>query len=164
MERLRAVERYLTLASSYVGTKEVGNNSGPIVSEFLQAVGLGPGHAWCAAAQMFFIKKVEAELGINSKVYRSGHCMSIWNKSPKELRLEKPEPGCLIIWNYVGSSSGHIGVVESVNGAATVTTIEGNTSNDAPGVVREGDGLFRKKRSVNGTKKMKVVGFLRVFS
>jgi peptidoglycan hydrolase-like protein with peptidoglycan-binding domain/pimeloyl-ACP methyl ester carboxylesterase len=55
-----------------------------------------------------------------------------------------------------------VGIVESVNADGTFTTIEGNT-NDGSGVTREGIGVFRRQRDLNGSGEMRVVGFLNVF-
>ena len=65
------------------------------------------------------------------------------------------------------TTSGHVGIVirllpDSINGSR-VETIEGNTGNGA-GVVREGDGVYRRVRSLAGSDTMKVKGFLRCWN
>jgi hypothetical protein len=162
MESKELVRLYLELAAQCVGVSEVGgNNCGPEVEGFLACMGLKKGNPWCAAAQMYFIKKVEKMTGVKSSIYKSAHCMTIWNKSPKELRLKKPEPGALMIWKQVNSNSGHIGVVEKVN-THTVVTLEGNTSSDSS-VNRDGDGFHRKLRYLETAGKLQIVGWLKVF-
>ncbi len=156
-------ERLIEIARSFVGvTEKGGNNRGAQVEAFQRAVdGKAQREPWCAAFVQFCITQAEKETGIDCKVYRSEHCMTMWRKSPDDLRLLQPEVGCLMIWNYVGSDRGHIGLVYSVT-PNKIMTIEGNTSPDEE-IVREGDGVYSKVRSWNGSKTMKVAGWLRTF-
>jgi hypothetical protein len=47
--------------------------------------------------------------------------------------------------------------------AEQFTTIEGNTGNGS-GVVREGDGVYKRTRSINGAGTMVVMGFIDPFA
>lgn len=153
------------VAKRYIGTKESGgDNKGAQVEAFQKAVdGKAQGEAWCMAFVQFCINKVEEETNetLKSKIFKSEHCLTVWNKTPVEQRLKVPEPGCLIVWQFGKTASGHVGIVTAV-GPTKVDTIEGNTG-DGQGVVREGDGVYARKRSRTGTSDMKVLGFLRVF-
>jgi hypothetical protein len=66
-----------------------------------------------------------------------------------------------VIWKYIGTSKGHAGFVEKVLDQKTIQTIEFNTR-DSLGVVREGDGCYRRKRSTKGSGAMLVMGFVRI--
>lgn len=150
-------------ASKYIGTKESGgDNRGELIVLFQKALdGKANGESWCAAFLMYCILEIEKLTNKKSKIFKSEHCLTVWNKSPKELRLKEPEVGCLIIWQFGETTDGHIGLVTKVN-KNTVETIEGNTG-DGSGVVRNGDGVYARKRSKFGSEKMKVVGYLKVF-
>lgn len=156
-------KKLIEVAKKYIGVKESGgDNKGKEVEMFQKAVdGKAQGEAWCMAFVQFCINEVEKSDNVKSKVFESEHVMTVWNKTPKEQRLDKPEVGCIILWNFVGTSSGHAGFVEFV-GKTKVDTIEGNTG-DGAGIVREGDGVYLRKRSQTGDAKMKVVGYLKVF-
>lgn len=151
-------------AMKYIGvTEHGGENKGPQVEEFQKAVdGKAAGEPWCAAFMMFCLQQAEDLTGLSSAVHRSEHCLTVWNMTPKDMRREKPEPGCLVIWQYGETTAGHMGIVKEVLPDGRMITIEGNTS-DSSGVEREGDGVFEKNRSVVGSDKMKVAGFLLPF-
>ena len=150
-------------ARQFIGTKEEGgDNKGSLVELFQKALdGKAAGEAWCMAFVQYCVLEVERLTKTKSKIFKSEHCLTVWNKSPKELRLEKPEVGCLVIWQYGDTINGHVGIVTKVN-KNTIETIEGNTGTGA-GVVREGDGVYARKRSKFGSDKMQIKGYLKVF-
>lgn len=153
----------IDIAKKYIGTKEQGgDNRGPLVEMFQKAVnGKAERESWCMCFVQYCILQLEIQNNVKSKVFKSEHCLTVWNKSPKELRLKEPQVGCLIIWQFANSISGHVGIVTKVN-KATVETIEGNTSGSSVSVVREGDEVAAKVRSKTGSKAMKVIGYLKV--
>jgi hypothetical protein len=163
-------QRLIEIATSYIGTKEVGDNGGPQVEEFQKSVGGVAAHqSWCLAFQFFCIKKVDAE--INEKammsvqghsLFETEHCMTLWHNSKATNELKEPVPGSLVIWQFEGGSSGHVGLVVEVDGDK-ITTIEGNTS-DGSGIEREGDGCYKRSRHKwVKTGKMITLGYLRVW-
>ncbi len=156
-------ERLLQVASKYIGTKEEGgDNKGAQVEEFQKAVDdKALCESWCMAFVQFCIKQVEKLTGEESRLASSEHCLTVWNGTPKDLRVSSPEPGCVVIWRHGDSTSGHTGIVVSVSPDSFVT-IEGNTGPGA-GVVREGDGVYQKTRTLAGSEQMKIVGFLMPF-
>jgi len=156
---------FLKELRSYVGISEHGgDNKGKEVEMFQKAVdGKAQSEPWCMAAIQHAIKKVEEKLGIKSKIHKSEHCMTVWNLTPKECRLEKPEPGCIVIWQFGATDKGHTGGVESIKKNGRLQTLEGNTGPSNGEVEREGDGFYEKDRSATGTPKMKIKGFLKVF-
>jgi hypothetical protein len=153
-------------AEKWVGVKEVGgNNKGPDVERFQKAVdGKAEGEPWCAAFVQFCIREVEVNFKPTVVSFRSEHCMTIWNKTPGVHRYGSPKPGFLVIWNYVGTASGHIGIVRRVIDEFTIETIEGNTAPDDNRIEREGDGVYRKIRTTKTVGKMKLVGFIAPFN
>lgn len=157
-------QELIDLASSFEGTKEEGaDNSGPMIENFQKAIdGLATKESWCMCFAQFCIKQIEKKYAVKSKIFKSEHCLTVWNKSPKELRLAEPEPGCLVIWQFGNGSSGHCGIVRKVL-KDKIETVEGNTSGNSKEIVREGDEVAIKSRSKTGSKTMKVIGFLKVF-
>ena len=157
--------KLVDIAKQYIGTKESGgDNKGSQIEEFQKAVdGKAQGEAWCMAFVQFCIEKVEEQTNetSKSKIFKSEHCLTVWNKTPISQRLTVPEVGSLIVWQFGSSSNGHVGIVTNVR-STRVDTIEGNTG-DGAGVVREGDGVYSRNRSRTGSSDMKVLGFLKVF-
>lgn len=149
-------------AQSFIGVREEGNNKGKWVEIFQKAVdGKASQESWCMGFVQYILKEIEKETKESSGIFSSEHCMTVWAKTPDDRKLKKPEVGCIVIWNFVGTSSGHAGIVTRVAGDR-MDTIEGNTG-DGKGVVREGDGVYARNRSHGGDSKMKVVGFLKPF-
>jgi lysozyme len=109
----KATQKLLETARQYIGVKEQAKNSGPEVEKFQKAVdGKAQGEPWCMSFTQFAIKSAESATKVDSKVFSSEHCLTVWNRSPKELRMSQPKPGSLVIWRHGNSSSGHVGIVE----------------------------------------------------
>jgi hypothetical protein len=160
--------KLIEIAKSYIGTKESGgDNKGPQVEEFQKAIGKAESESWCVSFIQYCVKKVDAELGGEAnKLSQTELVLKLWNDG-KDLRIDKPEPGCLILWEHYKDGKrtglGHAGIVTSVSrDGATVMTVEGNTS-DGSGIERNGDGVYARQRatvsSANST--MKVLGFMK---
>jgi len=152
-------------AKRWIGTTEKGgDNKGPEVEKFQKAVdGKASGEPWCMAFVQFCIGQIEQAYGKQSNVFKSEHCLTVWNKSPSALRRPKPEQGCLIVWAMGTTGAGHVGIVDEVVDEKWCWTIEGNTS-DSSSVERNGDGVYRKLRNYRlDSAKMSVKGFLRVW-
>lgn len=161
--------RMLDLAKFHIGVTEVGgNNRGPMVERFQKAVdGKASREAWCMAFQQYLAKLTVEAHGGKCLAYASEHCLTVWNKTPVGARITLPEPGVWVIWKHGDGPSGHVGIVESVH-LDHILTVEGNTG-PGSGIIREGDGVYLKKRPWNSETKsgsvgdMHLVGFLKVF-
>lgn len=151
-------EQLVAEASRWIGVKEKGgDNRGVEIERFQRAIdGHASGQSWCMA----FVQYCLSQVG-DSELFRSSHCLTVWNNSPKELRLSKPVPGSIMIWRKKGTAQGHTGIVTAVYDDTTVETIEGNTGPMSV-VSREGDGVYRKMRSTHPVMgNMIVVGWLK---
>lgn len=153
-------EQLIAEAERWIGiTERGGDNLGPDVEAFQRAVdGRAEGEPWCMAFVQFCLKQIGG-----GDIFPSEHCLTVWRKSPRELRLQAPEPGCLMFWQYEGSAAGHVGIVKAVVGCYCIT-IEGNTG---PGgaVEREGDGVYQKRRAIRpATGSMRVLGWMRCWA
>lgn len=150
-------------AQNWIGVKEDGDNSGPEVEMFQRTINAHPNkEAWCADFVIFCITQVEKKLAIKSEIYRSEVAQDLFFKSSPSLRLIEPCPGAVIIWRHGTTNLGHAGIIETVGKDGFLTTIEGNTG-PGDGVVREGDGVYRRLRTKTGSSSMSVVGFIKPF-
>lgn len=135
--------------TSFIGVREkTGNNDGREVEMFLRTVGLGKGYAWCAA----FVKHCLLEAGIKDAKRINGMASSCVSKDlifsgRKKLKVAKP--GDVFTLYYASLKRiGHTGFFDREVNNSVFETVEGNT-NDA--LSREGDGVYKKKRSYNAT-------------
>jgi hypothetical protein len=160
-------------ASRWVGTTEVGgNNKGQIVEKFQKTVdSKAQGEAWCMAAvqtwcvwtkNYFDTCHPPLKDTIKLAIYPSEHCLTVWNKTDPRCRIKSPTPGCVIIWRHGQTTNGHTGIFVEMLPNGKMKTIEGNTG-DGKGVVRDGDGVYFRERSLTGEGDMKVVGFIDPF-
>lgn len=159
-------------AERWAGMKEQGgNNKGQVVQMFQEAVdGRATNESWCMgkvqsdcmwALRYFETAHPHISGYMKLALYPSEHCLTVWNKTDKICRTTTPYPGCIVIWQHGNTANGHTGIVKSINGDKMVV-IEGNTG-DGVGVVRDGDGVYVRNRSVTGDGNMRVVGFLEPF-
>lgn len=161
-------------ASRWVGVREIGgDNKGQLVEMFQKEVdGKAQGEPWCMAYIQFCIRSAERLIkyvtgeNCESLLPKTEHCMTLFNKAPAHLKLSSPEIGCLVIWQFYKdgkpTASGHVGLVTDILADGTLITNEGNTS-DGLGVVREGDGVYVRRRSPKGSASMRIAGFVKVW-
>ncbi len=158
-------------AIANVGVQEVGNNAGKAVETYLASCvpPLGAGAPWCAAFVRYRMKAAATKLGVayDNTFPRSGYTPDWANWARKNNRWisasecsdgligEKPVseiilPGDLALFYFQQLGRiGHIGIIISASSKGLVT-VEGNTSpepEDADEVERDGDGVYRKRRS-----------------
>lgn len=151
----------------WVGVTEQGNNSGQLIQIWQKTVDAkAVEEPWCMCFVQSQIKTIDQMFykvfGLTNftRVFPSEHCFTVWQKSPAEIRSKIPLPGSIAIWKQKDSTSGHTGIVTSVNIAQkTFKTIEGNTS-PGDGIVREGQGVYEKTRTMDGQGKLELLGFL----
>lgn len=161
-------------AKRWIGIQEQGgDNQGQMVKKFQKAVdGKAYGEPWCLSMVMFCIKAVDSLCQESmywrsrAKVKNTEHCLTLWNALPKSQRHSKPKVGRLVIWQHYRNgkptSSGHVGVVTKVIDGKYIMTVEGNTGSTTR-VERNGDGVFEKRRTIKGSRRMKVKGFADVW-
>lgn len=139
----RALERAIAEAKARV--REIGGaNCGPRVATYLAAVGLSPGHPWCAAFVSWCFLQAERDLDLLCPIRPSARALGLWEFAHPDQRRSNPERGAIFIIDH-GGGLGHCGIVEEV-ALDWLRTVEGNT-NAAGG--REGDGVYQKSRHRN---------------
>jgi hypothetical protein len=144
--------RALDFARKEIGVQEVplGSNNGPKVRQYLAAVGLPPGYAWCMAFVYWCFNKVPDNPLIKTggvlHQFNTASGKRIYKVDAKKAALTADMilPGDIFILAYA-HGAGHTGFVEKVTGDSIIT-IEGNTNG---GGSREGIGLFSRRRKVS---------------
>ena len=154
--KVELLEGIVSEAAKWLGVHETES-----VNVFRKAVdGHAAGEPWCAAFVQYCCAAVSQRVGAEISLVPSELCYDIWQKTPKKYRLSKPIPGCVVVWNYPGTTRGHIGIVKFVS-KDSLHTIEGNTSD--PEKKESVNGVHLKLRGISGTPGMKILGFLTPF-
>ena len=103
-----------------------GSNDSPRIAQYRQATagsGVGP---WCAYFTSWAARQAGVPLGDSGQGFGRVDDVYAWaqraGKAVPNGPGVQPQPGDLIVWDE------HIGVVESVGADGTVSTIEGNSS------------------------------------
>lgn len=151
-------------ARKWIGVKEEGgDNRGPQVEIFQRAVdGIARGESWCAGFGFYCLGDVERRHGVKSRVHRSERVLDVWEKSPDDMKQMTPGPGYFACWIYGLGPNGHLEIVQNDITTKDFKTVGGNTG-DGSGVVREGDGVYERIRSLSPQGKMRLLGFIKLF-
>ena len=136
-----ASARLIALAEKELHVRELrGRNDGAQVEGYLRYVGLGKGHAWCAA----FVSWLHGQAGFAQP--RSGWSPALF---PGSKQLKVAEPGAVFgIYFPALKRIAHVGLVTGIR-QDWIASIEGNTN---PAGSREGDGVYKRlrhRRSIN---------------
>lgn len=134
-----------------VGVREVGNNNGERVSEYLRSVGLGVGNPYCYAGQYYCFYKGIKLLNLPLEampIPKTGLANNVFDYAQK--RGLKTKYGAniddLIVWRYDKKISGHVErCISKSSPTGQVKTIGFNTGD---GDQREGQGVFIKIRNI----------------
>lgn len=151
-------------ATTLVGIREAtGRNDGKMIRLLQETVGGASGESWCMSTIQSLIAYAEVKTGKKSPVIDSELCLTVWQKTPKSSRVKLlPMAGAIAIWNDTGKTTGHTEMVISADGV-TMQCIGGNTGGTTkPGqpVEANGNGVYYTVRSMKGTKKRALLGFL----
>lgn len=157
-------------AKACVGQREAtGKNDGFFVELAQQTVdGRAHGEAWCLAFVQTMLAYAEFKTGIQSPLYATEHCQTLWAKTPDVQKVKNiPLAGAIVIWKHGNTSNGHTGIILDCDGTE-FSAVEGNASGylvpvtkEIKNVNREGNGVFYTRRSKLGNGDMKVLGFIK---
>lgn len=160
-------QELIKLATSFIGVQEEGgNNSGPVVEMFQRVIGRAEKEPWCVSFVQYCVKEIDKRMKTNTVLFPTESSQMLWVKTPKVARIEKPAPGCIVVWtsfkNDKPTAFGHVGIVREVLDKDWMLTVEGNTGPDSGStIVREGDGVYMKRRRISQkTGTMRTCGFL----
>jgi hypothetical protein len=160
---------FVFAAEALMGIREKTNrNDGPMVELIQKTIGNANGEAWCMAYIQTCLAYAELKSGVLSKIYPSEHCLTVWQKTdPSQRVLIKPKRGAIVIWNHLGTSNGHTGIVDEFeHEPGKMMTYEGNTSaglRPDGEIEREGGGTYHCERSIKPPGRTKLLGFLKPF-
>ncbi len=154
-------DQFIKIAEGYNGVREHGNNAGPEVNKFLASVGLNPGYSWCMAfAQFCFDAACKALAAKRGDLYHGAAVMQVYNNTRlRATRLPDHrigERGQMMCFQHGKTALGHVAIVTGNLHNGKLSTIEGNTGPDGG---RDGDGVYRKTRPVNGYSTLRTKGF-----
>jgi hypothetical protein len=123
----------LNIALEQVGVCEVGgNNRGPEVERYLDAVDLAPGQPWCCAGIVWCYREatLRAGGGIRAPLPKTGKCARLWARCPLLWRSDLPSVAAVYIHLTDPDdpdSDGHCGIVTSWTDA-TISGVEFNAN------------------------------------
>lgn len=136
-----------------------------MIEAFQSVIGKPMHQSWCVDFVQYCVTEVDKKFLVQSVLFKTESALHLWNETPKVARLSIPEPGCIMLWQHFGADGrplweGHAGIVRESLSADIVLTVEGNTS-PGPGIQREGDGVYMKRRHVKVSEgPMRTLGFL----
>lgn len=137
-----------TVYTSQIGVRELsGKNDGKDVEKYLRSVGLGKGYAWCSAFVHWSLEQTKTPNTINGyspTAHNKNNIVYFQRKSLKPVQAGD----VFTLWFASLGRIAHTGFLDRKINSSIFETIEGNT-NEAGS--REGDGVYRKRRSFNST-------------
>ncbi len=145
VDKFKSVQAVYT---SQIGVTELtGRNDGVMVETYLRAVGLGKGNPWCAA----FVKWCFIQAGYSPPI--TGWSPTAFNSNnvvyDGRRILKQPQAGDVsVLWFTSLRRIAHTYFYDYGINSSVYSSVEGNT-NEAGS--REGDGVYRKKRSYRAT-------------
>jgi len=156
---------HLDTALSYVGTKELtGHNDGKAVEMFLHSVGRHKGDSWCAAYVSYCLTAGH----VKSPAVRSGLARS-FKQSPGLIKandvlmkIKSVPAGSIVGWEKGNTISGHIAFTIKRWCGISGNTVEGNTSSGISGSQSDGDGVYKRIRSIQPANYFRIKWFVLV--
>ena len=130
----------LDVARTQIGNHEQGgNNRGPEVDLYLAAVGLDPGFAWCSAFLFWVFREAARRTGLANPYPKTASSLHVWTLAEPVCRDSNPTPGAVYVLRH-SATTGHVGIVESIDDAGGITEISANTNSAGS---REGNCVYR---------------------
>lgn len=133
-----------------IAEKEIGYIEGPKENQTKYGKFTGANYLpWCGSFVMWCADK--AKLKIPNCVSTQAGALAFQKQDRWQLAEEAtPEVGDIVFFDFPGDNVNrisHVGIVVKDNGDGTVTTIEGNTSDDKKGDQRNGGEVAKKIRA-----------------
>lgn len=142
---MATAKQILDIARAEIGYKEGANNS----NKYGSLYGLN-NQPWCVIFIWWIFHQANA-----SKLFYGGNrialCSALFNfHKSQAVSRSALKPGDIVFFDFSGRGvdTSHVGIVESVSGTSIIT-IEGNTSSGSSGSQSNGDGVYRRTRSLS---------------
>jgi len=131
---------------SQVGVRELtGNNDGKEVLMYQKAAGLGKGFSWCSCFVKWCFDSAKVKTTINAWSPTAHNPDNLVFFSRRRIK-DPAAADVFTIWFASKKRIAHTGFVNKEINSGVVETVEGNTSEAGS---REGDGVYKRKRSTN---------------
>ena len=156
-------QKHVQIAETFVGVREkTGRNDGKEVEMFLKSVGLSKGYPYCAA----FVSYCLTQANVKKPVVRSAMARNFETRESikaKDVLIGKNKvpPGSIIVWRKGSTVNGHAGFAVNWSGVKG-NTIEANTSSGEKGSQSDGDGVFKRTRTIEPGNYFRITSFLPV--
>lgn len=138
--------------------EEGGNNRGPRVEEYLRAVGLEPGNAWCAAFVFYVFREASKRAGLVNPCPRVGAAIRLWKLTEPICRDSTPTVGAIYVLDH-GGGLGHAGIVTALDDTTPIE-LSGNTFATRGG--RAGNCVAEHRGAPNVTHGGVLLGYLQL--
>lgn len=150
---------HLSVALSYVGITEAGNNTGPEIDAFLASVNLPPGNPYCAAfVSHCLIRGHATRPNVRSALARDFVRPESLDARKVLLGQAEAPVGAILVYRRGQTIFGHTGFVLRWD-EAHGTTVEGNTSPGATGSQADGEGVYIRQRTIYPGNHFRITDF-----
>ena len=162
---VQTIPPHVAIARSFLYVREKQQNRCKEYDEWNKFVGNPAGSPTCAA----FVSSVLNKAGVKAPNIKTGLARNFWNKGYKTYSAKdvlsgkkKVKIGHLPIWARGNGINGHIGIADENWQGKSGHTIEANTPGNGKGKQYEGDGVYRKMRTIQPYSFYRIIGFSEV--
>ena len=136
-------DRILSIARAQIGTKATNIKKCKYNTWYYGTVVSGSGYDWCETFVQWVFNEAGASSLLYTKTANCGYAAKAFQDHGR-LKLSGFQRGDVVFFHWTNERStlvpgtyvsDHVGIIESVNGDNTITTIEGNTGSSANGEV-----------------------------
>ena len=137
-------DKILTIARAQIGTKATNIKKCKYNTWYYGAVVSGSGYDWCETFVQWVFNEAGASSLLYTKTANCGYAAKAFQDHGR-LKLSGFQRGDVVFFHWTDERStlvpgtyvsDHVGIIESVNGDNTITTIEGNTGSTSNGEVK----------------------------
>lgn len=154
--------RHIEIFRGWLGQREVTPNRSPLIDRINRHAKNPLGAPYCAAAWGLALDSAHAA----TPAYRGG--LAVRYSTPSSITAADVlrgtatlQPGDLGIFRKGRTIFGHLVAVESVIDRRTIITLEANTSAGRRGSQRDGDGFYRRTRTIQPYSYFRLTHFTR---
>jgi len=138
---------HLNRFKSWLGQTEQKPNRSPLIDSMNKYVGNPYGSPYCAASVCYAIRNGVFRTGLATAL-RNNSSYSAFDVVRGKRAVQK---GDIVVWQKGSTVFGHAGLVASNWDGVRGETYEGNTSGNERGSQSNGDGFYKKQRTIQPT-------------
>jgi hypothetical protein len=160
-----AIPSHLDTARTYIGVTEISSNAGPEINRFLASVGLESGFNYCAAFVSYCLTAADIQNPDQRSAVAQHFILDNSIEARHVIRGHKELPaGTILVWKRGNTWQGHIGFTDSTWTGSKGWTIEANTTPGPLGDQRDGQGVYRRERTIQPGNYFRITHFTPVIS